>query len=34
MEAGDVAEIIITATKLSPAAVIEDIVLRPQLGDL
>lgn len=34
MEAGDVAEIILTATKLSPAAVIEDIVLRPQLGDL
>jgi short-subunit dehydrogenase len=34
MEAKDVADIIITATKLSPAAVIEDIVLRPQLGDL
>lgn len=34
MEAGDVAQIILTATKLSPAAVIEDIVLRPQLGDL
>lgn len=34
MEAGDIAEIIITATRLSPAAVIEDIVLRPQLGDL
>jgi short-subunit dehydrogenase len=34
MEAGDIAQIIITATKLSPAAVIEDIVLRPQLGDL
>lgn len=34
MEATDVAQIIITATKLSPAAVIEDIVLRPQLGDL
>lgn len=34
MEAGDIAQVIITATKLSPAAVIEDIVLRPQLGDL
>lgn len=34
MEAGDVAAIIIAATRLSPAAVIEDIVLRPQLGDL
>ena len=34
MEAKDVADIIITATKLSAAAVIEDIVLRPQLGDL
>jgi short-subunit dehydrogenase len=34
MEASDVADIIITATKLSPSAVIEDIVLRPQLGDM
>lgn len=34
MEAKDVADIIIAATMLSPAAVIEDIVLRPQLGDL
>jgi short-subunit dehydrogenase len=34
MEAGDVANIIITATKLSPSAVIEDIVLRPLLGDM
>ena len=34
MEAKDVAEIILTATKLSPAAVMEDIVLRPLLGDL
>ncbi len=34
MEAKDVADLIIAATKLSPAAVIEDIVLRPQLGDL
>jgi short-subunit dehydrogenase len=34
MEADDVAKIILTAVKLSPAAVIEDIVLRPLLGDL
>ena len=34
MEADDIARIILTAVKLSPAAVIEDIVLRPQLGDL
>ncbi len=34
MEAKDVADIIITATKLSAAAVVEYIVLRPQLGDL
>ena len=34
MEANDIADIILTAVKLSPAAVIEDIVLRPQLGDL
>ncbi len=34
MEAGDIATILLAATKLSPAAVMEDIVLRPQLGDL
>jgi len=34
MEAKDVADIILAATNLSAAAVIEDIVLRPQLGDL
>lgn len=34
MEADDIAKIILTAVKLSPAAVLEDIVLRPQLGDL
>jgi short-subunit dehydrogenase len=34
MEAADIANVIIGATKLSRAAVIEDIVLRPQLGDL
>jgi short-subunit dehydrogenase len=34
MEATDVATMIVAATKLSAAAVIEDIVLRPQQGDL
>jgi short-subunit dehydrogenase len=34
MEADDVAEMILAATKLSPQAVIEEIVMRPQLGDL
>jgi short-subunit dehydrogenase len=34
MEASDVADIILTAVKLSPAAVLEDIIMRPQLGDL
>ncbi len=34
MEAADVARMILAASKLSPAAVMEDIVLRPQLGDL
>lgn len=34
MEATDVATMIVAATKLSAAAVVEDIVLRPQLGDL
>ena len=34
MEAADIAAIILAATKLSAAAVMEDIVLRPQLGDL
>ena len=34
MEAEDVAEMIVAASKLSPAAVVEDIILRPQLGDL
>jgi len=34
MEASDVASMILAATKLSPQAVVEDIVLRPQLGDL
>ena len=34
MEAADVAATILAAAQLSPAAVVEDIVLRPQLGDL
>jgi short-subunit dehydrogenase len=34
MEAGDIAAMIVAACKLSPAAVMEDIILRPQLGDL
>lgn len=34
MEAGDVAQMVLAASKLSPQAVVEDIILRPQLGDL
>ncbi len=34
MEVNDVAEMILAASKLSPMAVVEDIVMRPQLGDL
>ena len=34
MEANDVAQMIYTASQLSPRAVVEDIVMRPQLGDL
>lgn len=34
MEAKDIAEMIYTAAHLSPQAVVEEIVLRPQLGDL
>ena len=34
MEASDVAKMIYTCTQLSPAACVEDIVMRPQLGDL
>jgi short-subunit dehydrogenase len=34
MEAGDIAKMIIATSKLSPQAVVEDIVLRPLLGDL
>ena len=34
MEANDIAEMIFSSTQLSPMAVVEDIILRPQLGDL
>ncbi len=34
MEASDVASMVLAATKLSQQAVVEDIILRPQLGDL
>jgi short-subunit dehydrogenase len=34
MEAKDIADMIVASSKLSPAAVVEDIILRPQLGDL
>lgn len=34
MEAGDIADMIYAATKLSPQACVEEIILRPQLGDL
>ncbi|MDB5193391.1 MAG: family oxidoreductase [Segetibacter sp.] len=34
MEANDVVEMVFAASKLSPMAVVEDIILRPQLGDL
>ncbi|TDH18352.1 SDR family oxidoreductase [Segetibacter sp. 3557_3] len=34
MDPKDVAEMIYVASQLSPRAVVEDIVLRPQLGDL
>lgn len=34
MQADDIARMIVVAASLSPAAVVEEIVLRPQLGDL
>lgn len=34
MQAEDVAEAIISCIRMSPAAVVEEILLRPQLGDL
>jgi short-subunit dehydrogenase len=34
MEAADIARMVVAATGLSPQATVEEIVLRPQLGDL
>lgn len=34
MEANDVAQMVYAASQLSPQAVVEDIVMRPQLGDI
>lgn len=34
MQADDIALTVLSAWKLSPSAVVEDIILRPQLGDL
>ena len=34
MEVEDIAKMIYAAAHLSPQAVVEDIVMRPQLGDL
>lgn len=34
MTAADVAEMVFTASRLSPSATVEEILLRPQLGDL
>jgi short-subunit dehydrogenase len=34
MEAEDIARMVLAASRLSPQAVVEEIVLRPQLGDL
>ncbi len=34
MEANDIAKMIYAASQLSPAACVEDIIVRPQLGDL
>lgn len=34
MKAGDIAKMIYAATQLSPEACVEDIIIRPQLGDL
>ena len=34
MQARDIAEVVVSALRMSASAVVEDIVLRPQLGDL
>jgi len=34
METADIAKMIYSTSQLSPQACVEDIILRPQLGDL
>lgn len=34
MEANDIAKMVVAASELSPKACVEDIIIRPQLGDL
>lgn len=34
MQAEDIAKVVLNAWQLSPSAVVEDVVIRPQLGDL
>jgi hypothetical protein len=34
METNDIAKMMVAAASLSPQAVVEDIIMRPQLGDL
>jgi len=34
MKAEDIAELVVSCSKLSPMACVEDVVIRPQLGDL
>jgi short-subunit dehydrogenase len=34
MEVEDIAQMVLAASRLSPQAVVEDIIMRPQLGDL
>lgn len=34
MEASDIAELVYISARLSPQACVEDIIVRPQLGDL
>jgi hypothetical protein len=34
MEAEDIAQMVYVCSRLSPQAVVEELVLRPQLGDL
>lgn len=34
MEAADIADLVFAASKLSPQACVEDIIIRPQLGDI